>query len=118
MTRKEFLKFSLAGITAGGILTLWPACNGSESTQPPSGGGTFTGSSSEGHTHAVTLQRSEVENPPAQGISRQTTSNVGHSHTFTMTQAQLQAVNGGSTVSITDSVVEAHTHTYQIQKWF
>jgi hypothetical protein len=35
-----------------------------------------------------------------------------------MTQAQLQSVNGGSTVSVTDSVVEAHTHTYQIQKWF
>jgi hypothetical protein len=35
-----------------------------------------------------------------------------------MTQAELQSVNGGSTVPITDSVVEAHSHTYQIKKWF
>jgi len=35
-----------------------------------------------------------------------------------MTQAQLQAVNGGSTVAITDSVVNGHSHTYSIKKWF
>jgi hypothetical protein len=35
-----------------------------------------------------------------------------------MTQAELQAVNGGTTVTITDSVVSGHSHSYQIQKWF
>jgi hypothetical protein len=119
MTRKEFLKFLIAGITAGGVFSLFHSCSGTTEPQPPpSGGGTFTGSSSQGHTHSVTLQRDEVENPPSQGISRQTTSNSGHTHTFTISQAQLQSVNGGSTVTITDSTVQAHSHNYQIQKWF
>ena len=118
MTRKEFLKFSIAGIAAGGALSLFPSCSGTTEPQPPSAGGTFTGSTSQGHTHSVTLQRTEVENPPADGISRQTTTNSGHTHTFAITQAELQAVNSGSTVTVTDSTVEAHSHSYQIQKWF
>jgi hypothetical protein len=27
-------------------------------------------------------------------------------------------VNGGSTVTITDSIVQGHSHTYQVKKWF
>ncbi len=118
MTRKEFLKFSIAGITAGGVLALWPGCNSSEQTTPPPTGGTFSGSTAQGHTHSVTLQRAEVENPPSEGISRETSSNSAHTHTFAMTQAELQSVNGGTTVTVTDSIVQAHSHTYQIQKWF
>ncbi|OGD24395.1 MAG: hypothetical protein A2Y69_15080 [Candidatus Aminicenantes bacterium RBG_13_59_9] len=118
MTRKEFLRFSIAGIAAGSALSLWPGCSSSEQTTPPPAGGTFSSSNVQGHSHSVTLQRSEVENPPSDGISRETSSNSGHSHTFAMTQAELQSVNGGTTVTVTDSSVQAHSHTYQIQKWF
>jgi len=78
----------------------------------------LSSSNVQGHSHSVTLQRSEVENPPGGGISRETSSNSGHSHTFAMTQAELQSVNGGTAVTVTDSSVQGHSHTYQIQKWF
>jgi hypothetical protein len=35
-----------------------------------------------------------------------------------MTQAQLQTVNSGTAVTVTDSLVDGHTHDYVIQKWF
>jgi len=35
-----------------------------------------------------------------------------------MTQAELQSVNGGSTIMVTDSIVSGHSHTYEIKKWF
>ena len=35
-----------------------------------------------------------------------------------MTQQQLQSVNNGQSVTITDSQVSGHTHNYTITKWF
>ena len=63
----------------------------------------------------MNIQRTEVETPPS---TRQTSSSDGHTHTFTMTQSQLQAVKGGQSIKITDSMVSGHTHDFQIQKWF
>lgn len=118
MTRKDYLKLALVGLAACAVLAIWPGCSSYESTPPPSGGGTFVSSSVQGHTHSVTLTQSEVQTPPSGGISRATSSSQAHSHTFAITEAQLQAVNGGSTVTITDSIVQGHSHTYQIKKWF
>ncbi|MEW5900548.1 MAG: hypothetical protein AB1715_03695 [Acidobacteriota bacterium] len=117
MKRREFLKSVLGG-TVGAVAVLATVrCQSNEAPDMP-GSRTFTGSSSQGHTHTVTIQRSEVENPPVGGISRSTSSSSGHSHTFAMTQAQLQSVNAGNTVPVTDSLVSGHTHDYVIQKWF
>jgi len=118
MTRKEFLKLSLTGMATGAALSFWSSCSSNGGTTPPPAGGTFTGSTVQGHSHTVTLTQSEVQSPPSGGISRATSSSQGHSHTFAMTQAELQSVNGGSTIMVTDSIVLGHSHTYEIKKWF
>lgn len=117
MTRKEFLRSIFGGIVSAAAMLAMARCNGNESPEMP-GSRSFTSSSSQGHTHSVTLQQSEVQSPPAGGISRSTSSSSGHTHTFTMTQAQLQTVNSGTAVTVTDSLVDGHTHDYVIQKWF
>lgn len=96
-----------------------------DSTTPPNGGGTtsrsFTSTSSNAHTHGVTIQRTEVENAPAAGITKTTTSNSAHTHSFAMTQAELQTVNGGTGVTVTSGNSPTggdHTHNFTITKWF
>jgi hypothetical protein len=117
MTRKEFLKFVPAAAVGGALVLTFANCKSNESTQLPDSK-SFVGSTSQSHTHTVTIQRNDVESPPAAGISRSTSTSSGHTHTFTMTQEQLQAVNSGGTVTVTDSLVDGHTHNYVIQKWF
>lgn len=123
MNRRDFFKSSaLAGGSFGLALLLQSGCsssdNGSPSGPSDSTNHTFTSSSDTGHTHSVTMARSEIDSPPSGGISRQTTSNSGHTHTFTMTQAQLTTVQGGGTVSTTTSSDASHTHTFSISKWY
>ena len=92
--------------------------NGSPSGPSDSTNRTFTSSSDAGHTHSVTMARSEIDSPPSGGISRLTSSNSGHTHTFTITQAQLTTVQGGSTVSTSTSSDAGHSHTFSISKWY
>jgi len=94
------------------------------STTPPNGGGTsrsFTSTSTNAHTHGVTILRTEVESPPGTGITKTTTSNSAHTHSFAMTQAELQTVNGGTGVTVTSGSSPTggdHTHNFTITKWF
>lgn len=118
MTRKEFLKVSLGGLLGGLALVLTERCSSSEAPSVPAGGQSFTSTNVDGHTHSVTLNRTEVESPPAGGISKATSAADGHTHSFSMTQMQLQTVNAGTAVEVTDSVVSAHSHQYTITKWF
>ncbi len=123
MNRRDFLKSTvMAGGSLGAALLLQSGCsssdNGSPSGPSDSTSRTFTSSSDTGHTHSVTMARSEIDSPPAGGISRQTTSNSGHTHTFTLTQAQLTTVQGGGTVSTTTSSDTGHSHTFSINKWY
>jgi hypothetical protein len=121
MKRAEFLKVMGAGTLvalAGSAVT---ACKSSSTTPSNPDSHTFTStgpSSGPGHTHTITIQKTEVETPPAGGISRETSTN-GHSHTFTMTADQLATVKAGTAVTITtqpDST--GHTHDFQISKWY
>lgn len=125
MTRKEFIRTTL-GSLLGGILTIvGVSCSSPTSPDTSDGDGTqneneksFQSTTAQGHTHSVTIQRSEIENPPENGISRSTSLSGGHTHTFSMTQQQLQNVNAGETVKVTDSVVSGHSHEYEITKWY
>lgn len=121
MTRKDFLE-TLAGGVAGGILImLGVGCSSDNPTSPETPGGdqrSFTSTTVQGHTHNVTINRSEIENPPQDGITKTTTSGGGHTHSFSMTQQQLLNVRDGQTITITDSTVSGHSHDYQISRWF
>lgn len=120
MTRKDFLKTACGGALGALFFMGLTNCKSPASPETPNNPDqkTFSSTSSSGHTHTITLNRSEVENPPAAGITRQTSSSSGHTHTFSMTQTQLQSVNNSTQVSITDSVSSGHSHNYTIAKWF
>lgn len=118
MKRRDFLSAGLAG-TLGVIAVLSQSkCGGTTAPDDPTVQKTFTSTSDSGHTHTITIQRTEVQNPPGAGITRSTSSASGHTHSFSMTQAQLQSVNGGGSVVITTSVADLHDHTFTITKWF
>jgi hypothetical protein len=120
MTRKDFLKTAFGGALGMLVFTGLNSCKSPESPDmtDDSSQKTFTSTSNSGHTHRITLNRSEIENPPANGITRSTTSASGYSHTFSMSQAQLQSVNTGNKVNITDSLSSGHSHSYTLEKWF
>ena len=115
MKRREFL-YSAAG--AAVLLGVVPsACKNSPTTPTDPSSKVFTSASTQGHTHTITILRTEVETPPVGGISRQTSSN-GHTHTFTMSEAELTAVRNGTPVGVTTADTNGHTHDFTIQKWY
>jgi hypothetical protein len=120
MTRKDFLKTACGGALGALFFMGLTSCKSPEAPHPPENNDqkTFTSTSNSNHTHRITLNRTDIENPPNAGITRQTSSSSGHTHTFSITQAQLQSVNGGGTIEITDSVSAGHSHKYTINKWF
>jgi hypothetical protein len=119
MTRKEFLKTTIGGVTAAMFAWRSAGCKSSSSTTPPNPDDrAFSSSIVEGHSHSVTVRRTDVETPPANGVNYTSTSNSGHTHTVTLTQAQLQDLKNGTAVSVTDSLSSGHSHQYQITKWY
>ncbi|UCE40391.1 MAG: hypothetical protein JSV17_13135 [Candidatus Aminicenantes bacterium] len=120
MTRKDFLKTACGGALGALFFMSFNSCKSpaSPNASDDANQKTFTSTSNSGHTHRITINRSDIENPPAAGITRQTSSASGHTHNFTMSQAQLQSVNSGNSVDITDSVSSGHSHQYTIEKWF
>jgi len=118
MKRRKFLSGTLMGIIgviAG--LSQW-RCKSPMSPSDPNEEKTFRSSYDDGHTHTITIKKTEIQNPPASGISRSTSSDSYHSHTFTMSQAELQMVNSGVSVSVKTGVSSGHTHTFTVTKWF
>lgn len=119
-------RFGLLGALACVALLVWFGCSSSGSnSKSPTGPSTpdttshvFTSSLVASHMHTITLAKTEVETPPAAGISRETSSTGGHTRTFTMSAAQLTSVKGGGTETITTSVVNSHSHTFTITKWY
>ena len=119
MKRRDFLSAGLVGAAAAIAALSQSRCGGGPTTpSDPNAQRTFTSTSDSGHTHTITIQRSEVQSPPAAWITRQTSSAGGHTHAFSMTQAELQTVNGGGSVVVTVSVANLHDHTFTITKWF
>jgi len=77
---------------------------------------TITSSFDAGHTHDVTISGADIENPPAVNRTINTTYDDGHRHTITLTQQDYQTIKDGSEVTVIDSRVGGHTHTYVIKK--
>ncbi|MGA9523982.1 MAG: hypothetical protein WBV82_21150 [Myxococcaceae bacterium] len=77
---------------------------------------TFTSSVSNGHTHTVQIQSSELTSPPAGGFTRDTSITSGHLHTVELTEADLSSIEAGNTVTKTTSLVGGHTHMFTFTK--
>ena len=119
MTRRDFVSAGIVGALGVAAALSQAKCGGGPTTpDDPLAQRTFTSTSDTGHTHTITIQRSEVQTPAASGISRQTSSSSAHTHVFAMTQAELQTVLGGGSVVVTTAVADAHTHSFTITKWF
>jgi len=115
MKRREFFHFAAGATVLLGVVQA--ACKNSPTTPTDPNSRVFTSSSDQGHTHTITIQKTEIEAPPTAGISRQTSAN-GHTHTFTMTEAQLTNVKNGTPAAITTADSNGHTHNFTIQKWY
>jgi len=126
LNRKESLMFKMSGtrvlaiallLVVFGVLQM--SCSKSSNPAAPhtSDFKVFTSTVVNGHSHTITIQKSELETPPVGGISRQTSVALYHSHSFAMTQAQLTAALTGPVV-ITTGITNDHTHDFTIQKWY
>lgn len=93
------------------------ACKSSSTTPTDPNSRVFTSATTQGHTHTITIQRTEIETPPTGGISRQTSAN-GHTHTFTMNEAELLSVKNGTPVAVTTADTNGHSHNFTISKWY
>ncbi len=119
MKRAEFLKVLGAGTLTAIAGSLLSACKSSTTPTPStSDSKDFVSSSVEGHSHTITLKKTELQSPPAGGISRETTTTNGHTHTFTMSAAQLSQVNNGSVVEVDTAETSSHHHRFTIQSWY
>ena len=119
MRRKHILGLGLLGVLAAILIVAGPACKSSTTADNPLTEKSFISTSTDSHTHGVTLWRNEIENPPSGGMARATSLVNSHIHTFAMSQSQLQSVKDGAKVDIVTSTDSTgHTHTFTIQKWF
>jgi ABC-type glycerol-3-phosphate transport system substrate-binding protein len=123
------LQKSLFGMLVAGLIVGMLAITACGNSGSPSGTGTptatvsvapqditVTSSVNAGHTHNITISGTDIENPPAGGKTIDTTYNSGHRHTITLTQQDYQTIKDGGVVTVTDSLVAGHTHTYVIHK--
>lgn len=118
MKRKEFLKIAAAGAAVSlGNLAL-SACKSTSTPTTPGTSKTFSSSTESGHSHTVSIARTEIDSPPPGGFSRETASASGHTHTFTISMAELTTVSGGGSVTVTTSVTSSHSHAFTISKWY
>lgn len=121
-------------IQVGSVLLVLPAsrllggCGGSTpdrgstppANEPPQGSGTgdaplrFTSTVVDGHTHALSLERSNLQSPPSGGLQSQTTSAAGHVHVVELTEADLRALQSGQVVTKTTTSNAGHTHQFEL----
>ncbi len=104
-------------ILIGALLLSCGSSNNNPVRPPTTDSKQFTSTVVAGHSHRITIQKSELETPPSGGISRTTTSDGGHTHSFAMSEAQLTAAKTGPVV-ITTGSASGHTHDFTIQKWY
>lgn len=82
------------------------SCDGTESTS------SLTGN----HTHTLCVPASDLSSPPANGNTYMTSSSSGHTHAVLLSMQQLQMIEMGQTVMVTTSLVQGHTHNFNIMK--
>ena len=74
----------------------------------------ITSSIDSGHSHSVSISRSNVDDPPSNDVTLTTTSS-GHIHTITLTQSNYQDLMDGKTIIKTSTLDSGHTHTFSIK---
>jgi len=116
--RKHIFRLGVIGALAAFFIVAGSACKSSETATDVLTEKTFISTSSQSHTHGITMWKNEIENPPSGGMSRATSLVNSHVHTFTMSQDQLQQVKNGAKLDIETLVDSGHTHTFTIQKWW
>jgi hypothetical protein len=121
MKRAEFLKVMGGGTLVAVAGSLATACKSSTTPTPgTSDTKDFISTTVDGHSHTVTLKKTEVQTPPAGGISRSTATTNNHYHSFTMSATELTQVNNGTPVEVTtgNADTDLHHHVFHITSWF
>lgn len=117
MTRKGFL----GAATGGTVLLILQACGGgggaygsSGSMGDPQGGmcGASGTAIAGNHGHVLTIATADLDSTVDMSYSIQGT--ASHTHTVTLTVAQLQAIKGGGTVTVTSSTTLSHDHVLTV----
>ena len=68
------------------------------------------------HLHAVRVLLADLSAPPTGGLSVESSTAEAHAHSIALTEAQLGAIEGGSTVSVDSTVANGHSHVFAIKK--
>jgi len=68
------------------------------------------------HSHIVAVLLADLANPPEAGVTYLTSSAEGHSHQVTLSKSDLADIQEGKTRSESTTVVSGHQHTFAIHK--
>jgi hypothetical protein len=116
MTRKLFFRLGLLGTAAAFIIVAGAACSNAITTDIPLTEKSYYSSTVNGHSHSVTILKTEIE--AAQPILRTTSLVNSHTHNVSLSQEQVQSLKNGSTVSVETTVDSGHSHTFSFSKWY
>ena len=67
-----------------------------------------------GHTHSVTIPASALNSTTAMTFNTSSAGSPAHMHSVTLETAQLTTLKGGSSVTVTSSVADQHTHMFMV----
>jgi hypothetical protein len=76
----------------------------------------FTSSLAQDHSHTFNIPITDFINPPSGGLSGDTSSSAEHTHHVSIALSEFQAMQTGSSVAITTSLVSGHTHVFTFVK--
>jgi len=115
MNRREFL------VRVGGTLVAVPmvleavSCGSDSSPAAPAPTDRFsvTSTSTNGHTHRITLLCTDLTQ---NGITYTSTTDSGHSHQVTIDATKLQSIAVGGTETVQNTPDGTHMHSWTIQK--
>jgi hypothetical protein len=116
MTKKLFFRVGLFGILAAWMIIVGSACSNDITTDIPLTEKSYYSTTVDGHSHSVTITKTEIEN--AQPILRTTSLVNSHTHIVSLSQEQVQSLKDGATVSVETTVDNGHSHTFSFQKWY
>jgi len=70
----------------------------------------------DGHSHTVCVTAADLMNPPTAGARYTTSSDSGHTHEVELSTDQLMEIAGGGTVTVMATVVQSHSHTFELSE--
>jgi len=115
MKRRDFLLMAGSAVIAVPLVAALGGCgDGSSGTAASAGDFTITSSTSNLHTHAITIKAADLT--AGVQVVYTTTNTSGHTHTVVITPAQFNDINAGNTDNITSSVDLTHSHDFPVKK--